>query len=60
MLKINEVAIRKNQQIVGLKIFQLRFITTYFADIKFPKKDSVTTQAFLFSRFKKKIPKLSS
>ena len=30
------------------------------ADIKFPNKDSVTTQAFAFSRFKKQTPKSSS
>ena len=31
-----------------------------FADIKFPNKESVTTQAFAFSRFKKQTPKSSS
>ena len=61
MLKINEAAIGKNQQIAGLKvpIFRLHYITMYFADIKFPKKEPVTTHAFVFSRFKKQTPKSS-
>ena len=41
-------------------MFRLHYITMYFADIKFPNKESVTTQAFVFSRFKKQTPKSSS
>ena len=39
----------------GLKIliFWLHYITKYFADIKFPNKESMTTETFAFSRFKK-------
>ena len=38
LIKINEAAIGKNQEIVGLKvlIFRLHYTTIYFADIKFP------------------------
>ena len=62
MYKINKAAIGKNQQIEGLKvlIFRLHCITTYFAVIKFPNKESVTTQTFTLSKFKKQTSKLSS
>ena len=55
MYKINETAIGKNEQTSGLKIliFWLHYITKYFADIKFPNKESMTTQTFAFSKFKK-------
>ena len=54
MQKITEAANEKNHQIVGLKvlIFWLQYIAMYFADLKFPNKESVTTQAFAFSRFR--------
>ena len=59
MHKNNEAAIENNQQNVGLKvpIFRLYYITMYFADIKFPDQESLTTQAFAFSSFKKQAPK---
>ena len=52
MYKINETAIGKNEQTSGLKIliFWLHYITKYFADIKFPNKESMTTQTFAFSK----------
>ena len=54
MQKINEAAIGKNQQIVGLKVLisWLHYITMHFADIKFSNKMSMKTQVFVFSRFK--------
>ena len=62
MHKNNGAAIGNNQQNVGLKIpkFRLYYITMYFADIECPDKESLTTQAFGFSRFKKQAPKLLS
>ena len=53
MYKISETAIRKNQQIAGLKvlIYSLHDITMYFVEMKFPNKESVKTQEFAFSRF---------
>ena len=55
MQKINEAAIGKNLQIAGLKVMisRLHYMTMYFDDIKFPKKESVTTQVFAFSGFQK-------
>ena len=52
---------RKDQQIVCLKVmvFRLHYIMMYFADIKFLNKESLTTQAFAFFRFKKQTPKSS-
>ena len=52
-------AIRKSQQILGLKvlILRLRYMTIYFAVVKFPNKELVTTKGFASSRFKKQIPK---
>ena len=62
MRKINEAPIGKNQQIVCLKVltFWSHYITMYFADIKFPNKETLTTQRFGFSRFQKQTPKSSS
>ena len=52
-------AIRKSQQILGLKVLILRlhYMTIYFAVVKFPNKELVTTKGFASSRFKKQIPK---
>ena len=62
MQKINESATGKNQQILCLKvlIFRLHYIMMYFADIKFPNKESVVTQVFAFFRLKQQTPKSSS
>ena len=62
MQKIHEAAIGKKQQIIGFKvlIFRLHYITMYFTDAQFRNKVPVTTQAFVFSRFKKQTPKSSS
>ena len=51
----------KNHQIIGLNvlIFWLHYITIYFRDIKFPNKESVTTQVLLLSKFKKQATKSS-
>ena len=38
--------------------FQLHCIAMLFTDIKFSNKESVTTQAFAFSKFKKHASKL--
>ena len=40
-------------------MFRLHYITMYFADIKFPNKESMTIQSFAFSRFKKQTSKSS-
>lgn len=58
METINEAAFGKNQQFLSIKvlIFGLHYITMYFSDIKFPSKDSMATQAFAFSKFKKQTP----
>ena len=60
--KINEASTGKNKQTVSLKLLIFRFysITIYFADIKFPNMDLMTTQAFGFSKFKMQTPKSSS
>ena len=62
MLKTNEAAIGKDQEIVGLTvlIFRSLYITMYFAGIKFPKEESVVTQVITFSGFGKQTPKMSS
>ena len=61
MYKVNETTIGKYEQVVGLKVPVLRlYIRMYFAEIKFPSKESGTTQAFAFSRFRKQTPKSSS
>ena len=55
MLKTNEAAIGKDQEIVGLTvlIFRSLYITMYFAGIKFPNEESVVTQVISFSGFGK-------
>ena len=40
--------------------FPLGLPNDYFQYVKFPKKKSVATEAFAFSRFKKQTPKSSS